>query len=149
MTTTKTTENTKKPKRKKAKTRMSLKEYIPNYREFQKEVARLEEMLGHEADPEATLDLPPGITREWAVNAWPVVKANAEIEFRPLKPGTEFPSGIYADRAELAMLQIRHSPFNDRLRTLAIRQMLGTMEMREKARAKLARAARRAEAAQA
>ena len=149
MTTIKTTKNTKKPKRKKTKNRMSLKEYIPNYRDFQREVARLEEMLGPDADPEATLDLPAGITREWAVDAWRVIKANADMDFRPPKPSAEFPSGIYADRAELAMLRIRRCPLSPRLRILAIRQMLGTMEMREKARAKHARAARRAEAAQA
>lgn len=126
---------------------MSLKKFIPNYRDFQKEVARLEEMLGPDADPEATLDLPPGITREWAIDAWPVVKANAEIQFKPLKPGTEFPSGIYADRAWLATLQIVESPFNPRLRSLAISQMLDVSVMKEKARDRRIRAEKRAEKA--
>ncbi|SDA12723.1 hypothetical protein SAMN02799622_00790 [Methylobacterium sp. UNC378MF] len=147
MTTTKTTKTNKKPKLK-TKPRMALNQFIPNHRDFQKEVARLEEMLGTNADPEATLDLPAGMSREWAEEAWPVVKANAERQFRPLKPGTEFPSGIYADRAWLATLLIMESPFNPRLRTLAIRQVLGVDEMREKATKRLARAARRAEASQ-
>lgn len=147
MTKTKTTKTAKKLKPK-TKPRMSLKEFIPNYRDFQKEVARLEEMLGPNADPEATLDLPDGISREWAEEAWPVVKANAEMQFRPLKPGTEFPSGIYADRAWLATLQITESPFNDKLRTRAISQMLDVGIMRDKAAKRRARAARRAEASE-
>jgi hypothetical protein len=147
MTKTETTKTNKKPKLK-TKPRMALKEFIPNYRDFQKEVARLEEMLGPSADPEASLELPAGISREWAEEAWQVVKVNAEMQFRPLKPGTEFPSGIYADRAWLATLQIMESPFNSRLKTLAIRQILSAGEMREKAAKKRARAARRAEASQ-
>lgn len=151
MTTT-DTNTKKKPKRTKAKSRVSLKEFIPNYRDFQREVARLEEMLGPEADLDVASNLPVGMTREWAVDAWEVVKANADLEFRPLKSGTEFPSGVYADRAKLAMLRIRHSPFDERLRTLAIRQMLDAGDMKYKADQRRLRAAKRvakAEAAQA
>ena len=143
------TKNKKKLKRTKAKTRISLKEFIPNYRDFQKEVARLEEMLGPQANLDVASNLPAGMTREWAVDAWEVVKANADLEFKPLKSGSEFPSGIYADRAKLAMLRIRHSPFNDRLRTLAIRQMLDAGDMKYKAEQRRLRAAKRAAKAEA
>lgn len=149
MTTTKTTKNTNKPNRKKAKTRVSLKKFIPNYRDFQREVARLEEMLGPEAGLDVASNLPAGMTREWAIDAWAVVKANADLDFKPLKSGSEFPSGIYADRAKLAMLRIRHSPFNDRLKTLAIRQMLEAYDMEYKAEQRRLRAAKRAAKAEA
>lgn len=148
MTKTETTNN-KKPKRTKAKSRISLKEFIPNYRDFQKEVARLEEMLGPQANLDIASNLPAGITREWAIDAWEVVKANADLDFRPLESGTEFPSGIYADRAKLAMLRIRHSPFNDKLKTLAIRQMLDADEMKYKAAQRRLRAEKRAAKAEA
>lgn len=138
----------KRPKGVKTKPRLSLKEFIPNYRDFQKEVARLEEMLGSEAAPDATLDLPPGMSREWAQEAWQVVKAGAERQFRSLKSGAEFPSGIYADRAWLAALQIMERPFNDKLRSRAISQVLDVHLMKEKAAKRRARAARRAEASQ-
>ncbi|GAN50950.1 hypothetical protein ACXR8U_21865 [Methylobacterium radiotolerans] len=148
MTTTQNTTN-KKPKRAKAKSRISLKEFIPNYRDFQKEAARLEEMLGPQSNLDVASNLPAGMTREWAVDAWEVVKANADLDFRPLKPGTEFPSGVYADRAKLAMLRIRHSPFDHRLQMLAIRQMLDADEMKYKAAQKRLKAEKRAAKAEA
>jgi hypothetical protein len=144
MTETKIPKTTKKPTRKKTKLRMPLKEYIPNYRDFQRELARLEEMLGPEADPEAILDFPPGITREWAQDAWPIVKANAQQLFGQSKPGTEFPSGVYADRAMWALLVVSESPFNDRLRTMAISQMLDVAVMKERAFDRRLRAERKA-----
>ncbi|MCJ2067864.1 hypothetical protein MKK75_03405 [Methylobacterium sp. J-030] len=139
----------KKPKRARAKSRISLKEFIPNYRDFQREVARLEEMLGPQSNLDVAANLPAGMTREWAVDAREIVKANADLDFRPLKPGTEFPSGVYADRAKLAMLRIRHSPFNDRLKMLAIRQMLDGDEMKYKATQRRLRADKRAAKAEA
>lgn len=144
MNKIKTTKTTKKPKRKKTARCMALKEYIPNYRDFQREVARLEEMLGPNASPDATLDLPEGISREWAVDAWPIVKANAELYYRPSKPGTGFSSGVYADRAMWALLVVSESPFNEKLRRLAVSQSLDVAIMKDKAREKRIRAEKRA-----
>lgn len=128
----KSIQTTKKRKRKKSRPKLTLKEFIPNYREFQKEAARLEAMLGPDASPDAILDLPEGMNRQWAQDAWPIVKANAELNFRPSKPGTELPFGVYADRAMWALLVVYESPFNDKLRSLAISQIIKVALMEEK-----------------